>query len=85
MRVFRHFRASLAAPNHVFSFDFRQNNASVKELILADNKIGEAGATAIAKMLEVGSQLILSPNLLFLSYPGLHIVSHAFRDSLACR
>ena len=64
-------------------FDFRQKNTSVKELNLANNKIGNEGATAIAKMLEVGYQPILSPIRLLLSYPGLHIVSHAFRASLA--
>ena len=55
MRVFCHFRASLAAANCVFSFDFRQKNTSVKDLDLGWNKIGNEGAAAIAKMLEVGS------------------------------
>ena len=52
-------------------------------LNLDGNNIGNEGAAAIAKMLEVGSQPILSPIRLHLSYPGLNIVSYAFRASLA--
>ena len=82
--IFHAFRVELAPPaNRVFSFDFRQKNTSVQILNLGDNKIGNEGATVIAKVLEVGSQPILSPIRLLLSYPGLHIVSYAFRASLA--
>ncbi len=41
--------------NRVVSFDFRQKNTSVKVLNLGGNNIGNEGAAAIAKVLEVGS------------------------------
>ena len=72
------FDTGLAPANRVFLFDFLQTNTSVKELNLISNDIGNEGATAIAKMLKVGSQPMLSPKRLFLSYLGLHIVSRAF-------
>ena len=44
--------------NHVFSFDFLQDNTSVETLDLSDNRIGDAGIVALAKALEVGFQFL---------------------------
>ena len=77
------FRACLAAANRVFSINSCHTNTSVTSIDLGSNEVGNEGATAIAKMLEVGSQPMLSPKRLFLSYPGLLIASYAFGASLA--
>ena len=55
-----------APANRVFSFDFWQKNSSVKELNLKYNEIGNEGATAIAKMLEVIAQRMVTLRQLFL-------------------
>ena len=53
--IFHAFRVELAPPaNRVFSFDFRQENTSIENLNLYGNKIGNEGAAAVAKVLEVG-------------------------------
>ena len=76
--TFRAVWPQLVAANHVFSFDFWQKNTFLTSVNLEGNEIGNEGATAIADMLGVGSQPLVTPHQQFLSYSHLHNVFHTF-------
>ena len=73
------------AANRVFVFDFWQKNTCVTSVNLGYNRIGNEGAKAIADMLGVGFQPLVTPHQPLLSYPHLHNIFHAFRVELAPR
>ena len=59
-----------AAANRVFVFDFWQNNTCVTSVNLGYNEIGNEGAQAIADMLGVGFQLLVTPHTAIVKLPA---------------
>jgi hypothetical protein len=79
------FRPQLAAAaNHVFSFDFFQDNDTLETLILLGNNIGDKGAAALAKALGVLYTCFFVANSAFKMHAWRHgccIFPHLSRNS----
>ena len=71
-------------PNHAFSFNFLQDNNTLESLNLCDNNIGDKGAAALAKALEVLYTCFFVANSAFKMHAWRHgccIFPHLSRNS----
>ena len=83
--IFHAFRIELAPPaNHIFSFNFLQDNNTLETLYLQDNNIGDKGAAALAKALEVLYTCFFVANSAFKMHAWRHgccMFPHVSRNS----